>query len=384
LDNGNYTITLSLTDSSGAKVQSSAQVRVLNVAPISILANGGPVNEGSIGSVTLTGQHDPSTTDTIAGFRYSYDFNNDGTFEIDNSTSPSAVVPAAYLADGPGIRTIRGRIADKDGGYTDYTTTIQVLNVAPSVSVGTTATIGPGATLSRLASFADPGADSWTASVDFGDGSGAHPLPLNPDKTFALSHTYSSPGSFAVTVWVRDKDGAVGMGSFTVYVLPAPVTVTSVRIATVKIGTGKKAKKTTGIILQFSGALNPTQAGNAANYHLRSGTTKKGRTTYKKNVPLSAALYNASAHTVTLIPKTKLNTAQPMQLTINPALSDPYGRPIDGNHDGQPGGDFTANLTKKGATVLARPASRRAAVAAVDRAIRDMTVSAAPLRRGRK
>ena len=71
------------------------------------------------------------------------------------------------------------------------------------MSVGAGVTIGPGTTVTRTGSFADPGADTWTASVDYGDGSGPHPLALNPDKTFALGHTYSQPGSFAVAVWVK-------------------------------------------------------------------------------------------------------------------------------------------------------------------------------------
>ena len=42
------------------------------------------------------------------------------------------LVPAAFLADGPSTRTIRARISDKDGGFNDYTTTINVQNVAPT------------------------------------------------------------------------------------------------------------------------------------------------------------------------------------------------------------------------------------------------------------
>ena len=41
-------------------------------------------------------------------------------------------VPANKLADGPATRTVRARIIDKDGGFTEYTTTITVNNVAPS------------------------------------------------------------------------------------------------------------------------------------------------------------------------------------------------------------------------------------------------------------
>ena len=122
---------------------------------------------------------------------------------------------------------------------------------------------------------------------------------------------------------------------------------------TVKLGTGKKAKKTTGLVLQFSGALNPTQANSLAAFHLLSGKVKKGHTTYSKNVPLKSAIYNASAHTISLVPKGKLNKAQPEQLRITASLlTDSLGRPIDGNHDGQPGGDFVANLSKKSVTIL--------------------------------
>jgi hypothetical protein len=181
------------------------------------------------------------------------------------------------------------------------------------------------------------------------------------------------PGSFVVTVCVKDKDGAVGSGSFSVYVLPMPVTVSSVRIATVKVGTGKKAKKVTGIVLQFSDALNITQAQGLAAFHLLSGKVKKSQTTYGKPVPLSSAIYNASAHTVTLIPKSKLNLAQPMQLRITASLlADSLGRPIDGNHDGQPGGDYVANLSKGKVTPLAVP---RTTASAVDAALQHMSAT---------
>ena len=101
------------------------------------------MNEGSAGSVSFVSPLDPSSADADAGFRYSFDFNNDGTFEIVNSSSPTATVPAAYLADGPSHPTIHARIADKDGGFTDYTTTISVLNVAPRVSAGAGVNIDP-------------------------------------------------------------------------------------------------------------------------------------------------------------------------------------------------------------------------------------------------
>ena len=38
--------------------------------------------EGSAGLVSFSGQADPSAADVAAGFSYSYDFDNDGTFEL--------------------------------------------------------------------------------------------------------------------------------------------------------------------------------------------------------------------------------------------------------------------------------------------------------------
>ena len=64
-------------------------------------SNDGPVPEGSTATVTFTGQADPSADD-LAALVYSYDFDNDGTFEVTSSASrASATVPASFLANGP-------------------------------------------------------------------------------------------------------------------------------------------------------------------------------------------------------------------------------------------------------------------------------------------
>ncbi len=131
------------------------------------------------------------------------------------------------------------------------------------------------------------------------------------------------------------------------------MTVESVRAQTIEIGTGKKAKSTTGLVLQFSGALDAGAAQNLGVYHLdQASRTKKGGTQYNKPVALASVSYNASTDTVTLLAKSKLNLAKPEELRITAAqLPDVYGRPLDGNDDGQPGGDFVALLTKSGVKI---------------------------------
>ena len=44
----------------------------------------------------------------------------------------SATVPASFLADGPGTRTVGMLVLDKDGVGHGYTTTITINNVAPT------------------------------------------------------------------------------------------------------------------------------------------------------------------------------------------------------------------------------------------------------------
>ncbi len=50
---------------------------------------------------------------------------------------------------------------------------------------------------------------SWTATVDYGDGSGKQPLALNANKTFMLDHLYA-PGAYDLTVEVTDDADATG------------------------------------------------------------------------------------------------------------------------------------------------------------------------------
>jgi hypothetical protein len=56
-------------------------------------------------------------------------------------------VPPALLAEGPGSHTVRGRITDKDGGFTDYTVTFPVVNVAPTASVSANEVVDEGETI---------------------------------------------------------------------------------------------------------------------------------------------------------------------------------------------------------------------------------------------
>ena len=69
---------------------------------------------------------------------------------------------------------------------------VSLQNVAPTISLPADATFALGKAWSLDSSFRDPGTDeTWTAAVDYGDGSGSQPLSLAVDKSFVLGHIYA-------------------------------------------------------------------------------------------------------------------------------------------------------------------------------------------------
>lgn len=65
-------------------------------------------------------------------------------------------------------------------------------------------TIPGGQSFSLPGAFVDADSSSWTATVDYGDGSGTQPLTLNLDQTFTISHVYATAGQRTITVAVTD------------------------------------------------------------------------------------------------------------------------------------------------------------------------------------
>ena len=119
-----HTIAVQITDDGGLTATDQATVNVINVAPTASFANTSGIRiAGESATLAFSNQFDPSAADTAAGFLYSYDCTNDGTFEVSDTTA--ATYSCAYPASG--AFTARGRIQDKDGGFTDYTVGITVL-----------------------------------------------------------------------------------------------------------------------------------------------------------------------------------------------------------------------------------------------------------------
>lgn len=108
--------------------------------------------------------------------------------------------------------------------------------------------------------------------------------------------------------------------------------------------------RVSGVTLRFSDSLDASSARNRAAYWLvlpgRDGIlgTRDDRRSRFRSVA-----YSTASVSVTLAPSVQIRPRQSYQviaLTTGPRgrLRDLYGRPIDGNHDGQPGGDYVGTF----------------------------------------
>jgi hypothetical protein len=135
-DSGTYTVTVRVTDKDGGVGTSTYSVAVANVAPASSLPATAGATLNVAASLSFGPATDPSTPDTSAGFHYAYDCNN-GPLTGANYANSATSNAVACTWTAIGTYTVRGRIFDKDGGYTESTTVVTVTSQPPTVTFGT-------------------------------------------------------------------------------------------------------------------------------------------------------------------------------------------------------------------------------------------------------
>jgi len=236
-DNGSYVVTLNATDKDGGIGATSKTIAVTNVAPASVTPSVNPATINENGSATVSGTFtDPGILDTHTVVIIWGDGSPNTNINLAaNVLSFNADHP--YLDNKPGnaAYTVSATVMDKDSASGSGSTTVTVNNIAPTVNAGSDATINEGGTFSSSGSFTDPGADTWTATVDYGDGTGVQALTLT-GKTFSLSHVYADNGAYTITVAVKDDDNAIGTDTAMVTVNNVAPTVNAGTDATINEG----------------------------------------------------------------------------------------------------------------------------------------------------
>jgi DNA/RNA endonuclease G, NUC1 len=219
-DNGTYQVRLVVTDNGGATDVTTSSVSISNVAPSIGAIAGGTVNEGS--AFTAAGSFADPGDDSWSA---TVDYGDGSGVQPLTLAGKSFSLAHTYANNGSYTITVTVTETDVEAASGSQSATVTVANVTPVVAAFSGATILRGETYASSGTFADPGADTWTATVDYGDGAGASTLALTGNG-FTLAHRYDVAGVRTVTVAVFDGD-ATGTRAAQVTVLSSGQGITA-------------------------------------------------------------------------------------------------------------------------------------------------------------
>ncbi|HLF26956.1 MAG TPA: PKD domain-containing protein [Anaerolineae bacterium] len=227
-DDGNYLVTLTVTDDDSGSGSDTLVIAVGNATPIADAGSNQTAAEGEAvhfdGAFTDAGTLD---THTLA-----WDF-GDGT------TASGTLTPTHVYAD-DGVYAVTLTITDDGGEMGSDTLVVTVHNVEPSAEAGSDQAAAEGEAMSFDGAFTDPGAlDTHTLAWDFGDGGAAN-------DTLTPTHVYADDGAYTVTLTVVDKDGGIDSDTLV-------VTVDNVAPM---VDTGLDQAKNEGEAVSFAGAFS--------------------------------------------------------------------------------------------------------------------------------
>jgi hypothetical protein len=185
---------------------------------------------------------------------------------------------------------------------TTATTTATVSNVAPTIALegdcalcvnptGSALTVANGAPVKLAGQVTDPGTDTGTVSIDWGDGSPQTVVPFDcatpgelcptpAQQNYAcgslsfdarcgyfsdLEHTYAHPGAFTITATATDQDGGTSSKSTTATVNAAPPALTiEPDCASCVNPTGSILNATSGQPIRLSGLVTDAESASGS------------------------------------------------------------------------------------------------------------------------
>ena len=177
-----------------------------NRAPNAVARGPYMVDEG--GSVTLDGSASSDPDGDVLTYVWTYG---------DDDTVVAGQAPKLSFADGTARIKATLTVTDPAGASSSDVTTIEVANVAPSVEAESAALVS-GESFELMASFADPGADSWRQVVEWGAGvtSEGGLEAVGPFRV--QSPVFLAAGEHTVRVTVTDDDQGAGSADIKVTV----------------------------------------------------------------------------------------------------------------------------------------------------------------------
>lgn len=224
-DNGEYTVTFTVTDADGGEGSDQLKVTVLNVAP-SITVSGSTIIENDYATVSGT-ISDPGILDT---FQVTINW-KDGVSLTYSYPAGSTVFSEThqYLDDNPTETpsdnySVSVTVTDDDSGADTKSATVTVNNATPTINSLSTSQPNPQFILASIHSidftgqFTDVGSlDTHVYEWNFGDGSPTSTGTVSGSVT--ASHIFSVPGDYTITLKITDDDTGANSYSITVHVV---------------------------------------------------------------------------------------------------------------------------------------------------------------------
>lgn len=204
---GTYTVKLLVRDELGFLNEAVITIRVENAAPTVDAGSNLIADEGS--TVFFSGSFtDPGTSDTHT---IEWDFG-------DGATSYGSLTPT-HVYDDNGVYTASLTVTDDDGANDTDSLIVTVVNLDPTATIDALTQPNPEFILPRIhlltfeGTATDPGFDTFNYQWDFDDG--------NYASGNIVTHLFSEPGIYTVTLSVTDDDGGVGADSMIIQVISA-------------------------------------------------------------------------------------------------------------------------------------------------------------------
>jgi PKD repeat protein len=215
-DEGEHTVEYWSVDNSGVQEakKSSTFTIYVNKAPHVNPLSDAFINQG--GTYSATGSFtDSDSTSWTATVDYG---EGDGPANLTLNPDKTFTLNHQYQTAGTYTVTVVVRDDEQATGTTMTTVTV---NAPPQIVPLSDSEINYQDDFLKSGSFTDSDSTSWSATVDYGDGSGEQNLVLN-GKDFTMDHLYPAVGTYTVTVKVTDNQGAVDTETFTVKVNAPP------------------------------------------------------------------------------------------------------------------------------------------------------------------
>lgn len=237
-EEGNYNVTVTLTDAGGAAASAVSPMNVGDTALTGSAITFAPLENATFsGKVGTFTDSDPNGTlsDYSAVITWGDATSSSGTITPDGHGG--YIVSGSHLYFEEGTYNVNVIPSDVGGAAASITMTITVGDAPLTSSPGAALSATEGSSVSGVvATFDDPSPSgtAWTATIDWGDhttSAGTVATGAFGGFTVTGTHTYAEEGRYPVTVTITDDGGSTTTTATSAAVGDAPITLTGTHLS---------------------------------------------------------------------------------------------------------------------------------------------------------